>query len=176
LDGNMHLITKVYFPRLLLPVSVMLGTLVDFSIVLPIVLVLGALAHGSLLENWLVLPFAVVLLLTVTFGVGMWLSALNARYRDVMLALPIILQVGFYLTPVVFSADIVVHIVGETWLPLLALVNPMLGVVELFRWAALNTNPPRAISVVMSAATALVLVASGGVFFAHTERTVVDRI
>jgi lipopolysaccharide transport system permease protein len=103
LDGNMQLITKVYFPRLVLPVSVMLGTLVDFSIVLPIVLLLGAAARGGPLASWGFLPLVLMLLVAVTFGVGIWLAALNARYRDVMLALPIVLQVGFYLTPVVFA-------------------------------------------------------------------------
>src|SRR5438067_437663 len=118
LDGNMHLITKIYFPRIVLQVSVMLGTLVDFSIVLPIVLVLAAVAHGGIVGNWVFLPAVLVLLLAVTFGVGIWLSALNARYRDVMLALPIVLQVGFYLTPVVLSASIVASIVTPWWLPL----------------------------------------------------------
>src|SRR6202011_3582317 len=84
LDGNIHLITKIYFPRVVLPVSVMLGTLVDFSIVLPIVLILGAVAHGGVVGNWIFLPVVLVLLLAVTFGIGIWLSALNARYRDVM--------------------------------------------------------------------------------------------
>jgi len=176
LDGNMHLITKVYFPRILLPVSVMLGTLVDFAIVLPIVLILGVLAQGRVLESWLVIPAAVALLLAVTFGVGIWLSALNARYRDVMLALPIVLQIGFYLTPVVFSSSIVARVVSDEWLPLLAFVNPMLGVVEVFRWAALGTNEPQLASVVMACLAALLLIATGGIFFARTERTVVDRI
>ena len=176
LDGNMHLITKVYFPRVLLPVSVMLGTLVDFSIVLPIVLVLGVLAHGGPIENWVAIPVGVVLLLAVTFGVGVWLAALNARYRDVMLALPIVLQIGFYLTPVVFSASIVLKVVTEQWLPLLAFVNPMLGVVELFRWSTLGTDAPDPIALLMSCLAAAILVGTGGVFFSRTERTVVDRI
>ena len=176
LDGNMHLITKVYFPRVILPVSVMLGTLVDFSIVLPIVLVLGVFAHGGPLANWLALPPAIALLLVVTFGVGVWLSALNARFRDVMLALPIVLQIGFYLTPVVFSATVVARVVSPEWLPVLALVNPMLGVVELFRWASLGTDAPDGLAVLMSCVAAVVLVASGGVYFGRTERTVVDRI
>jgi homopolymeric O-antigen transport system permease protein len=176
LDGNMHLITKVYFPRALLPASVMLGTLVDFSIVLPIVLLLGIFAHGGLLENWVALPAAVAMLLAVTFGAGIWLSALNARFRDVMLALPIVLQIGFYLTPVVFSASIVARVVSAEWLPLLALVNPMLGVVELFRWSTLGTDPPDPVVLAMSCLTAVILIVSGSVFFGRTERTVVDRI
>jgi lipopolysaccharide transport system permease protein len=176
LDGNIHLITKVYFPRIVLPVSVMLGTLVDFSIVLPIVLILGAVAHGGLLGSWLVLPLVMLLLLAVTFGVGIWLSALNARYRDVMLTLPIVLQIGFYLTPVVLAASIITSVVTEPWLPILALINPMFGVVELFRWAALGTSAPEPTTVMMSCVSAAVLVASGGMFFARTQRTIVDRV
>ncbi|MDQ3808873.1 MAG: ABC transporter permease [Chloroflexota bacterium] len=176
LDGNMHLITKVYFPRIVLPISVMLGTLVDFSIMVPIVLVMAVFTRGTVLASWAALPAAVALLLAVTLGVGIWLAALNARFRDVILALPIVLQVGFYLTPVVYSASIVERIVGEPWLPVLALLNPMLGVVELFRWSALGTSPPQLVVVALSALAALVLLVSGSVYFAHTERTVVDRI
>jgi lipopolysaccharide transport system permease protein len=176
LDGNIHLITKIYFPRIVLPVSVMLGTLVDFLIVLPIVLILGAFAHGGLPGSWLVLPLVMILLLAVTFGFGIWLSALNARYRDVMLTLPIVLQIGFYLTPVVLSASIIASVVTEPWLPLLAFINPMLGVVELFRWAALGTSAPEPITVVMSCVAAAVLVGSGGMFFTRTQRTIVDRV
>jgi lipopolysaccharide transport system permease protein len=176
LDGNMHLITKIYFPRIVLPVSVMLGTLVDFSIVLPIVLVLAAVAHGGIVGNWVFLPGVLALLLAVTFGVGIWLSALNARYRDVMLALPIVLQVGFYLTPVVLSASIVASIVTPQWLPLLAFINPMLGVVELFRWSILGTTTPEPVVLGMSCLAAVMLVGSGGMFFARTQQTVVDRV
>lgn len=176
LDGNTHLITKVYFPRIVLPVSVMLGTLVDFSIVLPIVLILGAFAHGGLLITWFFLPLVLALLLAVTFGVGIWLSALNALYRDVILTLPIVLQIGFYLTPVVFSASIVVSVVTESWLPVLALLNPMLGVVELFRWATLGTSAPEPVAILMSCLATVVLVSTGGVFFAQTQRTIVDRV
>jgi lipopolysaccharide transport system permease protein len=159
-----------------LPVSVMLGTLVDFSIMLPIVLVMSFVVHGGPVASWVALPAALALLLAVTLGVGMWLSALNARFRDVILALPIVLQVGFYLTPVVYSAEIVERIVTEQWLPVLALINPMLGVVELFRWSALGTLPPNPLVVTFSAVTALVLLVTGSLYFAQTERTVVDRI
>jgi lipopolysaccharide transport system permease protein len=176
LDGNIHLITKIYFPRIVLPVSVMLGTLVDFAIVLPIVLILGGFAHGGLLGSWLVLPLVLLLMLAVTFGVGIWLSALNAQYRDVMLTLPIVLQLGFYLTPVVLSASIITNVVGETWLPVLALINPMFAVVELFRWAAVGTDAPELSTVVMSCVAAAILVGTGGIFFARTQRTIVDRV
>jgi lipopolysaccharide transport system permease protein len=176
LDGNIHLITKIYFPRIVLPVSVMLGTLVDFAIVLPIVLILGGFAHGGLLGSWLVLPLVLLLMLAVTFGVGIWLSALNAQYRDVMLTLPIVLQLGFYLTPVVLSASIITNVVGETWLPVLALINPMFAVVELFRWAAVGTDAPEPSTVVMSCVAAAILVGTGGIFFARTQRTIVDRV
>jgi len=106
----------------------------------------------------------------------MWLSALNARFRDVILALPIVLQVAMYLTPVVYSASIVERIVGAELLPIAAFLNPMLGVAELFRWAALATSPPEPIAVVMSCVSALLLLVSGGLYFAQTERNVVDRI
>jgi lipopolysaccharide transport system permease protein len=93
-----------------------------------------------------------------------------------MLTLPIVLQIGFYLTPVVLSASIIASVVTEPWLPLLAFINPMLGVVELFRWAALGTSAPEPITVVMSCVAAAVLVGSGGMFFTRTQRTIVDRV
>lgn len=176
LDGNMHLITKIYFPRVILPTSVMLGTLVDFGIVLPIVLISCVLVKGVPLGNWLFIVPGVAMLLAVTFGIGLWMAALNARYRDVILALPVILQVGIYLTPVIYSASIVSKVVSDDWLPVLAFANPMIGVVEVFRWATLATDAPQPLAVVMSLLSTVVLVATGGLYFAKTERTVVDRI
>jgi ABC-type polysaccharide/polyol phosphate export permease len=92
-----------------------------------------------------------------------------------MLTLPIVLQLGFYLTPVVLSASLIKSVVTDQWLPLLALINPMLGVVELFRWAAIGTPAPEASTVVMTCVAAVILVGSGGIFFDHTQRTIVDR-
>lgn len=103
-----------------------------------------------MLGPWLLLPFVLFLLLAVTFGAGIWLSALNAQYRDVMLTLPIVLQLGFYLTPVVLSASIIASVVTAQWLPILALINPMLGVVELFRWATVGTSTPEPSTIIMS--------------------------
>jgi lipopolysaccharide transport system permease protein len=117
-----------------------------------------------------------MLLVAVTFGVGIWLAALNARYRDVMLALPIVLQVGFYLTPVVFAPSVISAIVTEQWFPVLALFNPMLGVVALFRSVALGTVAPDPLLVVLSVVGATVLIVTGGMFFSQTQRTLVDRI
>jgi homopolymeric O-antigen transport system permease protein len=176
LDGNMQLITKIYFPRVVLPASVMVGTLVDFAIVLPIVLITCVVVKGLPIGNWMFVVPAIILMLAVTFGVGLWLAALNARYRDVILALPVVLQIGIYLTPVIYSASIVSKVISDDWLPVLAFVNPMIGVVELFRWATLATDAPQPVAVLMACVSAAVLIATGGLYFAHTERNVVDRI
>lgn len=176
LDGNMHLVTKIYFPRVILPLSVMFGTLVDFAVSLPILIGMVFYAGLGVPSSVIFLPFAMVLLLAVTFGLGLWLAALNARYRDVAIALPFVLQVGFYLTPVVFSSQIVASIVPENGVLALATVNPMFGVVDAFRWMVLGRTAFPLTPVVLSCLTATVLIISGGFYFAKTDRTMVDRI
>lgn len=176
LDGNMHLISKVYFPRILLPISVMLGTLVDFTVALPILVVMAIVLGVGLPATWLLLPLLVVVMMGVTFAFGVWLAALNARFRDVSIALPFVLQVGFYLTPVVFASSVVASIVPEWAYLLLAFLNPMLGVVEAFRWATLGVGEFPVAPLALSCVTSILLAVTGTAYFRATERTMVDRI
>ncbi len=171
LVGNVNLITKIYFPRVLLPLSNVLAALVDFSASL--VMALGLLAWYGIVPGarLVLMPPAILLVLATSAGAGLWLAALNARYRDVRHALPFLVQLWMYSTPIVYS----LAIVPRAWRPLAAL-NPLLTAVEMFRSALLGTAGPAFALVGISAAAALVLLTTGLAFFRLTERTVADTI
>ena len=137
---NERLITKVYFPRLLIPLSAVLASLVDFAIAF--VLLLGMMVFYGIVPTGsvLMLPLFVLLALMTALGIGFWLSALNAQYRDVRYTLPFLTQFWLFATPVVYPSSLV----PEQWRLLYGL-NPMTGVVEGFRWALLGkTGAPDA--------------------------------
>ena len=174
LVGSANLITKVYFPRLVIPISGVLGELVDFavsSVVLGILMLIYRIAPTA---NIIWLPFFLLLAMATALGFGLWLAALNVRYRDVNYLVPFLVQIWMYLTPVIYS----VTLIPEQYRWLLAL-NPMTGVVEGFRWALLGgvmaVEPPGALFAVSVAISLLVLV-TGAIFFRSTERTFADII
>lgn len=171
LVGNVNLITKVYFPRILIPVAATLPGLLDFAIafvVLGGLMVYYAFAPG--LEALLVIPLLLVAL-AASIGAGLWLSALNVKFRDVRYALPFLFQFWLFATPVAFSSALI----DEPWRTLYG-VNPMAGVVEGFRWALLPTELNPLGMVLVSTATSLVLLVSGAVYFRRTERAFADVI
>lgn len=175
LVGSAHLITKVYFPRLIIPISGVLSGLVDFAIaflVLVAMMVYYAIAPTPAV---VLLPAFLLLALVTALGFGLWLSALNVRYRDVNYLVPYLVQIWMYVTPVVYGTTLI----PERFRFLLAL-NPMTGVVEGFRWALLGRHladaaPPGPILAV-SIAVSLVVLVSGAVFFRNTERTFADIV
>lgn len=175
LVANSHLITKIYFPRLTIPISGVLSGLVDFGVAF-LVLVALMVYYGIAPTSRVVLLPALLLLAVLTaLGFGLWFSALNARYRDVNHMIPILIQLWMYLTPVIYS----VTLIPEQFRWLMAL-NPMAAVVEGFRWALLgeqvaDVGPPGALFFVSTAIALLVLV-SGVVFFRTTERSFADII
>jgi lipopolysaccharide transport system permease protein len=175
LVGSAHLLTKVYFPRLVLPVSGVLSGLVDFGIAF-LVLIGLMVGYGLAPTPALVLlPGFLLLAVLTALAFGLWLSALNIRYRDVQYLVPFLLQIWMYLTPVVYGRTLI----PERFRFLLAL-NPMTGVVEGFRWALLGghlaeARPPGGLFVV-SVAVTLGVLASGLAFFRRTERSFADVI
>jgi len=171
LVGNVNLITKVYFPRLLLPTSNVLAALLDFAVCLALAMAL--LAWYRILPGWrlLLLPLPVALVLFTAAGAGFWMAALNARYRDVRHALPFLVQLWMYATPVVYSFQLV----PPAWRPVDAL-NPLVAAVELFRYILLGTQLLLPSVLLASTAMALVLTVSGVYFFRVTERTIADTI
>jgi lipopolysaccharide transport system permease protein len=170
LVGNSHLISKVYFPRLIIPFAAALTPLVDFS--LSFLIMCGMMAWFGITPSWsavMVLPAFLALSLITALGVSLWLSPLQVRYRDVGYLLPFLSQMWMYASPVVYP----VSLVPEKW-RLLYSLNPMAGVIEGFRWALLGKESLNFMVIVLSAAFVLALFLSGTVYFNHMERTFAD--
>jgi len=164
------LLTKIYFPRLIIPMAPLLCGLLDFTIAFGLLGVM-MLVYG-VVPGWAVvtLPAFLLLALAASLAVGLWLSALNAIYRDVQYALPFLTQFWLFLTPIAYPSSIV----PERWRWLYNL-NPMAGVVDGFRWALLGGDPPGPMLAVSVAVTLLLLV--GGLFyFRRMERTFADLV
>jgi lipopolysaccharide transport system permease protein len=171
LVGSAHLVQKVYFPRLIIPLATVLAGIVDFAISMVVLLVLMLWFHRVPTWNALWLPAFVLLAFITAVGVGLWLSALNVKYRDVRYVVPFLSQLWMYATPVAYASSLVPH----PWRTVLGL-NPMAGVVEGFRWALLGTNTQPGPMIVVSALVAVVLLVSGAFFFRRTERTFADLV
>jgi lipopolysaccharide transport system permease protein len=172
LVSNAHLISKVYFPRLIVPLSAVATSLVDFLVSALFLAVLMAV-YGIVPDfRILALPLFVFLAFLAALGGGLWMTALNVRFRDFRFILPFIVQLGLYVSPVAFTTDVV----PEKWRFWYAL-NPLVGVIDGFRWALLGQAghlPGR--SVVLSVILVLVLLVSGIWYFRKTERTFADVI
>ena len=171
LVANQHLITKVYFPRLVIPVSTVLAGLLDFLIAF--VLLIGMMIYYGMAPTavaWTV-PLFVLLAIGTALGVGLWLSALNVQYRDVRYAIPFLTQLWLFATPIAYPSSLI----PGPWRTIYGL-NPMAGVVEGFRWALLGTgNPPGGLLLVSVAVTLIVLL-SGLYYFRRMERTFADTV
>ncbi|HWA95902.1 MAG TPA: ABC transporter permease [Terracidiphilus sp.] len=171
LTANDRLIGKVYFPRLVIPISVVLAALPDFAIN---ACVLGLmLAYYHLVPAWTLLlaPLLVVLELMAALGTGLWLTALNVKYRDVRYTVNFLVQFWFFATPIAYP----VSVVPQRWQAWYGL-NPMVGVVEGFRWSLTGEGPIPARLLAISAGMATVLLLSGLAYFSHTEDTFADFI
>jgi lipopolysaccharide transport system permease protein len=169
--GNTQLISKVYFPRLAIPLAAVLVNLVDLSIGLVLELVLLVIFGVGLGWQLLALPLLLVLIVLTSLSVSVWLSALDVQYRDVRYAVPFFVQVWLFATPVIYSAADV----PERWRPLLAL-NPMTGVIEGFRWSLLGTGEAPVLDVLRSVLVVALLLATGLLYFRRMERTFADVI
>ncbi len=168
---DQRLITRVYFPRLVVPIATALTALVDFGIAMCLVAVL-MLAFGMVPGSTiLLLPLVILLMLAAALGVGFWLSALNVEYRDVMHAVPFLIQFWFFATPVVYSTSLL----PEPWGILFSL-NPMTAVVEGFRWCVLGAGAGVSPTSALSAFVAIALFVSGMIWFRRRERTFVDQL
>ncbi|MEN4099315.1 MAG: ABC transporter permease, partial [Anaerolineaceae bacterium] len=171
LVANQNLISKVYFPRVVIPLASTLGGLLDFLI--SFVVLLGMMLFYQIRPTTTVwtLPFFVLLALVTALGVGLWLSALNVEYRDVRYTIPFLTQFWMFLTPIAYPASLV----PEQW-RLLYGINPMVGVVEGFRWALLGTGNPPGLLMAVSVMAALLLFISGLYYFRRMERTFADKV
>ncbi len=171
LVANTHLISKVYFPRLIVPLSSVAVALIDFCVVL--VLLTTLCLWWQFVPDWriVLLPLFILLTLVTAVGTGLWLTALTVKYRDFRFVVPFLLQVGLFLSPVGFSSTNL-----PNWRALYSL-NPMVGAIDGFRWCLLHGEPaldPANLGV--SVGMALLLLASGIWYFRRTERTFADII
>jgi lipopolysaccharide transport system permease protein len=166
-----NLVKKVYFPRLIIPVASVLSGLVDFVIAFAIVIVMMAYYGMTPTVNAIWLPLFVILALITSLAVSLWLSALNVEYRDVRYVLPFLTQFWLFATPIAYSSKLL----PEPWRTIYGL-NPMVGVVEGFRWALLGTNTQPGLIVAASALVALLLLISGAFYFRRMEKNFADVI
>ena len=171
LVGSSHLITKVYFPRLIIPTASLLSGVVDFLIAFG--LLLGMMLFYGIMPtlNVFWVPALVLLTLVTALGVGLWLSALNVQYRDVRFAVPFLAQLWMFATPIAYPSSLL----PEKWRVLYGL-NPMAGVVEGFRWALLGHRLPSMPLLAASVAMTLVLLIGGLFYFRRMERRFADVV
>jgi lipopolysaccharide transport system permease protein len=171
LVGNANLISKVYFPRLLLPLAAAGSFIFDF--LLAMVVLVGLMTYYGLHPGWgiVALPALVVLAVLTAVSVGIWLTALNVRYRDVRYAVPFLVQIWLFSSPVAYPSTLV----PAHWRTLYGL-NPMAGVVEGFRWALLGRGSAPGPLIAVSTAVVLVILAGGVYYFKRTERTFADVV
>jgi lipopolysaccharide transport system permease protein len=167
-----HLITKIYFPRLLLPAARVISGLPDLALtLLTLCGLLWWYRQPFRSISLLYLPPLVLLALLTALGVGLWLSALSVKYRDVQHVVPFMIQLWLFATPIAYPSSLL----SEPWRTLYAL-NPMVGVVEGFRWALLASGPPPGPMLVASACASLAILISGIFFFRRVERTFADDV
>jgi lipopolysaccharide transport system permease protein len=171
LVGAQHLVTRIYFPRLLLPLSGTLSGLVDLAIAFFVLI--GMIFWYGIELTWglAFLPVFVLLAMLTALGVGLWLAALNVKYRDVQYTLPFLTQLWLFITPVAYPVSIVPE--GVRWLYGL---NPMVGVVEGFRWALTGTTTPEWGAIAASGVVMMALLVSGIAYFSRAERTFADVV
>lgn len=171
LVGNSNLIKKVYFPRLVVPMSCSVSALVDMAIAFAVLLIFMGGYRIAPTLNVLWLPALVVLALITALGSGLWLAALNVKYRDVRYIAPFLMQFWMLATPIAYPSSLL----SPTWRTVYGL-NPMVGVVEGFRWALLGNGPAPGPVVAVSAVVAVILLFSGLFYFRRMESTFADVI
>jgi lipopolysaccharide transport system permease protein len=171
LVGNANLLTKIYFPRLAIPLSSVFAALVDFGV--SFIVLLGVMFYYRYWPGWNILwlvPMILLALLTA-LAVGLWLSALNVQYRDVQHMVPFIIQVWLYASPIVYPIEIIPE---GIWRYLYSF-NPMVGVIQGFRWALVGGTPPD-VNALISVLVVLIILVSGLFYFRRMEKTFADIV
>ena len=171
LVGNSGLVSKIYFPRMVLPLSTIHGVLIDFSVAAVVLAILMAAYGIAPTAALLFLPVSLLIAVMLAMGIGLMAASLNVTYRDVRYVLPVMSQFLLWASPVAYASSSV----PEAWRWVLV-VNPLVGILESFRWAVLGTPLADWTQVIYSAVVALVMFALGGWVFQRTERRFADVI
>lgn len=171
LVGSANLLKKVYFPRLAIPLATVLAGVVDFLLAFIVLLGMMAFYRVTPTINILWIPLLLLLAFVTCLGAGLWMSALNVKYRDVRYIVPFLVQIWLFATPVAYPSSLL----REPWKTVYGL-NPMVGVIEGFRWALLGTNTAPGLMVAASALASVVLLISGAFYFRHMEKQFADIV
>jgi lipopolysaccharide transport system permease protein len=171
LVGSANLIKKVYFPRLTIPIATVLASIIDFAIAFAVLVVMMVFYGIIPSVNVLWLPLFFLLAVVTSLGVGLWLSAMNVQFRDVKYVVPFLTQFWMFATPIAYPSSLL----SGPWRALYA-VNPMVGVVEGFRWALLGTDTRPGATIVVSSLAAMAMLISGAFYFRRMERSFADIV
>lgn len=171
LVSSSNLIKKIYFPRLAVPIATVLSGIVDFALSFVVLLVMMVYYHITPTRNVVWLPLFLLLTLIASLGISLWLAALNVEFRDVRYVVPFIVQFWLFATPIAYSS----RLLPEPWRTLYGL-NPMVGVVEGFRWALLGTNTRPGPMIALSSLVAVLSLVGGAYYFRRMERTFADVV
>jgi lipopolysaccharide transport system permease protein len=171
LVGNANLVSKVYFPRLLMPIAAAIGPLVDFLIAMVVLAIMIAAYGVSPSIGLVALPALLALAIATALGTGALLAALNVKYRDFQYVVPFLVQFLLYATPVAYSAQLVPKSARD-----FLGINPMATVVDGFRWGLLGTKPPSLLMVAISVVVAVIMLIAGLLYFQRVEKTFADLI
>jgi lipopolysaccharide transport system permease protein len=166
-----ELVRKIYFPRLIMPLANVVSPLVDFCIAFVVLLIVMAFYGIAPNVKMLVIPLLMIVAALLALSIGLWLAPINVRFRDIKHTLPFMIQIWMYASPIVYPLSMV----PEQWRMLYSL-NPMVGVIEGFRWAVFGQGAPNFMALGMSAIIIVILMAGGLVFFRRMERTFADVI
>jgi len=171
LVGSANLIKKVYFPRLAIPTAAVLSGIVDFVLAFSVLLIM--MFFYGIIPTWNIiwLPAFLILTLMTSLGVGLWFSAMNVQFRDVRYTVPFLIQFWLFSTPIAYPSSLLF----EPWRTVYA-INPMVGVVEGFRWALLGTNTAPGPIIIVSSMTAFMVLVSGAFYFRRMEKTFADVV
>jgi len=171
LVGNSHLVSKVYFPRLILPLSAVPGVLLDFCVAMIMYIVMMVIFGVGITANVLALPLVLLMAIMMALGLGTYFSSLMVTYRDVQYVIPVLIQFLLFASPVAFS----ISAIPERFQPIVA-VNPAVGMIEAFRWCMLGTPVTNVGSVIYSAVFAVIIFFVGALTFQKMERRFADVI
>jgi lipopolysaccharide transport system permease protein len=172
LVGSANLLTKIYFPRLIIPIATVLAGVVDFVLAFIVLIIMLLLAGQIPTVNVVFLPFFLLLAFVTALAVGLWLSAMNVQFRDVRYVIPFLTQFWLFITPIAYPGSLI----ENEFLRGIYGLNPMAGVVEGFRWALLGVANPPVATMLVSTVAAFLLLVTGAFYFRRMEKTFADVV